>query len=58
MFLIWPTSKRDKGKTETGEGQKMGERKKIKNRKFQYKAARELGQGILSVLAFALVAKY
>jgi hypothetical protein len=37
MFLIWLTSKRDKGKTETGEGQKMGERKKIKNKNFNIK---------------------
>ncbi len=36
----------------------MGERKKVKNKKCQHKAARELGQGILSVLAFALAAKY
>jgi hypothetical protein len=36
----------------------MGERKKYKKQKFQYEAARGLGQGILSVLAFALAAKY
>jgi hypothetical protein len=39
-------------------GRKWGRGKKLKIKKFQYKAARELGQGILSVLAFALAAKY
>jgi hypothetical protein len=49
---------RARQRQEKGRKWGRGKKQKTKNKNFQYKAARELGQNILSVLAFALAAKY